>query len=86
MRKTKNKLIKDDAVKQPRVENPEEQNLFSNIQYICNSTTLITDSLQQGFDVAQLPNGDIIVTEIRTVNVQYKWDVDKQRMVKISQR
>ncbi len=58
---------------------------FSDIRYICNSTNLITESLQKGFDVAQLPNGDIIVTEIKTINVQYSWNKDKQKMVKVSQ-
>jgi len=58
--------------------------IFSDIKYICNSTGLITESLQKGFDVAQLPNGDIIVTEIRTVNVQYSWDKVKQKMVRVS--
>jgi hypothetical protein len=59
--------------------------LFDDIKYICNSTGLITESLQKGFDVAQLPNGDIIVTEIKVVNVQYSWDKVKQKMVRISQ-
>lgn len=86
MSKTKKELVKDDCLKQPKNESNEEENLFCDIQYICHSTTIITDSLQQGFDVAQLANGDIIVTEIRTVNVHYKWDGNKQKMVKISQR
>ena len=59
--------------------------LFDDIKYICNSTGLITESLQKGFDVAQLPNGDIIVTEIKVVNVQYSWDKVKQKMVRVSQ-
>lgn len=86
MRKSKSKQNKAEGVKQSKVETSEEKNLFSNIQYICNSTSLITNSLQQGFDVAQLPNGDVIVTEVRIVNVQYKWDKEKQKMVKIGQR
>lgn len=59
--------------------------LFDDIKYICNSTGLITESLQKGFDVAQLPNGDIIVTEVKVVNVQYSWDKVKQKMVRIGQ-
>jgi len=66
-------------------ENGDSHLLFDDIKYICNSTGLITESLQKGFDVAQLPNGDIIVTEIKVVNVQYSWDKVKQKMVRISQ-
>lgn len=61
-----------------------EEEVFSNIKYICTSTSLITDSLQKGFDVAQLPNGDIIVTEIKIVNVHYTWDKTKNKMVKVN--
>lgn len=65
--------------------NQEEKDIFSDLNYICNSTSLIVESLQRGLDIAQLPSGDIIVTEIKTVNTQYSWDELKQRMVKISQ-
>lgn len=63
----------------------EQKNMhpFDDIKYICNSTTLITNSLQKGFDVAQLSNGDIVVREIIAVNVQYHWDSAKQKMVKV---
>jgi hypothetical protein len=63
----------------------EEKDIFSDLQYICDSNSLIIDSLKRGLDVAQLPNGDIIITEIKTVNTQYSWDKTKQRMVKTSQ-
>ncbi len=62
-----------------------EKDIFSDIKYICNSTSLIVESLQKGKDVAQLPSGDVIVTEIKTINTQYSWDEKKQRMMKISQ-
>lgn len=59
--------------------------ILTDLKYICKSTSLITDSLQKGFDVAQLPNGDIIITEVKTINIQYAWDKNKQKMVRISQ-
>ena len=71
-----NKILEDSA---------QGNNVFSDIDYICSSTPLIIDSLQRGLDIAQLPNGDIIVTEIKTVNTQYSWDKTKQRMIKIGQ-
>ena len=65
--------------------NVGEGDVFSDIQYICKSTSLIVDSLQKGLDVAQLPNGDILITEVKTVNTQYSWDKNKQKMARISQ-
>ena len=59
--------------------------IFADIKYICNSTSLIVESLQKGLDVAQLPSGDVIITEVKTINTQYSWDRDKQKMVRISQ-
>ena len=63
----------------------EKRDIFSDIGYICGSTSLIIDSLQKGMDIAQLPSGDIIVTEVKTINTQYSWDKNKKRMVKVSQ-
>ena len=63
----------------------EEKDIFSDINYICNSTSLIVDSLQKGLDIAQLPSGDVIVTEIKTINTQYSWSEATQRMIKIGQ-
>ncbi len=68
-----------------KINNSNDDNIFSNIEYVCDSTPLIIESLQRGLDVAQLPNGDIIVTEIKTINTYYSWDEAKQKMVKISQ-
>ena len=62
----------------------EKEDVFSNLQYICDSTSLILESLRKGFDVAQLPSGEIIVTEVKTVNTVYSWDKNKNKMVKIS--
>ncbi len=62
-----------------------ENNIFADIDYICNSTSLVIDALQQGLDIAQLPNGDVIVTEVKTVNTHYSWDKKKQKMIKIGQ-
>ena len=75
-------MLKEQAQTQ---SNEEEKDVFSDLKYICNSTSLIVESLQRGLDIAQLPSGDVIVTEIKTVNTQYSWDENKQRMVKISQ-
>jgi glucose/arabinose dehydrogenase len=57
---------------------------LTDIDYICKSTTLITESLRNGKDIAQLPNGDIIVTERKIVHLHYTWDQSKGKMVRIS--
>lgn len=60
----------------------ENEDVLTDIKYICKTSGLITESLQRGCDVAQLPNGDIIVSEVKTVNTQYSWDVEKNRMIR----
>lgn len=72
--------------KQGKYNNNDIQgsSLFSDIEYICGSTALITESLRKGFDVVQLPNSDIIVTERKVVNALYSWNKEKQKMVRIS--
>ncbi|HJK86599.1 MAG TPA: DUF2671 domain-containing protein [Candidatus Megaira endosymbiont of Nemacystus decipiens] len=71
--------------KQKTEDEALENTLFSDISYICNSTKLIIDSLQKGLDIAQLPNGDVIITEVKTINTQYTWDKNKNKMVKLNQ-
>lgn len=72
------------AVVTKEAEN-EVSTILTDLKYICKSTPLITESLQKGLDVAQMPNGDIIVTEIKTVNTQYAWDRKKEKMIRLSQ-
>jgi Protein of unknown function (DUF2671) len=66
-----------------RIKNQESEDILTDIKYICKTSGLITESLQKGCDVAQLPNGDIIVSEVKTVNTQYSWDSEKNRMIRI---
>jgi len=64
--------------------NSQTPDPLTDIDYICKSTTLITESLRNGKDIAQLPNGDIIVTERKIVHLHYTWDSAKGKMVRIS--
>ncbi len=50
---------------------------MSNPTYLRQSSSLINDALQKGFDVLQLADGDIVMTGVKTVVYQYSWD-DKQ--------
>jgi hypothetical protein len=77
--------INNDFKHNVQIGQDDQEDIFSDIRYICNSTSLIVESLQRGLDVAQLPSGDLIVTEVKTVNTHYSWDKNKLRMVKIGQ-
>jgi hypothetical protein len=80
-----NSLEKDNLSTNSPANSTNDNDVFSDINYICKSTSLIVDSLQKGLDVAQLPNGDVVITEVKTVNTHYVWDKNKQKMFKIGQ-
>ena len=61
-----------------------EEDVFCDPQYICKSSSLITSSLRKGAEVAQMPNGDIIVSEMRRVTTQYHWNATKKQFKKVS--
>jgi hypothetical protein len=63
-------------------QNLAEVDIMSDIRYICKSCSLITESLQKGCDVMQMPNGDIIVTELKPVTFQYTWDDKKGKLMR----
>lgn len=58
--------------------------ILNDVEYICKSTKLISDALRNGCDIAQLPNGDIMVTETKIVHMQYAWSKEKARMIRLS--
>lgn len=60
----------------------DDGDLMSDSKYICKSCSLITESLQKGCDVMQLPNGDIVVTELKPVTFYYTWDAKKETLVR----
>jgi hypothetical protein len=51
-------------------------------RYLRQSSTLINEALQKGFDVLQLEDGEIIMTGTRTIVHRYYWDADKGRLMK----
>jgi hypothetical protein len=61
---------------------PEITNMMLDPRYLRQSSGLIQDSLQKGFDVLQLANGDIVTTGTKTVVYQYTWDEEKGKLVK----
>jgi hypothetical protein len=61
---------------------PEITNMMLDPRYLRQSSSLIQDALQKGFDVLQLANGDIVTTGTKTVVFQYRWDEEKGKLVK----
>jgi hypothetical protein len=68
-------------------KNPESEtenaNVMLDARYLRQSSSLIQDALQKGFDVLQLANGDIVTTGTKTVVYQYSWDNDKGKLTKL---
>lgn len=75
-------LLKDIESYVAEKEASEESDLMADVKYVCKSCALITESLQKGCDVMQMPNGDIIVTELKAVTFHYIWDPKKAALVR----
>lgn len=70
-------------MKEKNLSKNEENNIMADMRYISKSCALITESLQKGCDLMQMPNGDIIVSELKTVTFNYTWDVKKGKLMRI---
>ena len=79
------KRLAASAVSAPR-KSPDSDsgatNMMLDPRYLRQSSSLIQEALQKGFDVLQLANGDIVTTGTKTVVHQYTWDDDKGKLVK----
>ena len=64
----------------------EEENmlaeLMANPEYLRHSSSVINEALKEGFDVLQLPNGDIVTTGTKTIVNTYVWDGSANRLDK----
>ena len=56
--------------------------LMNNPDYLRQSSALINEALQKGFDVIQMPNGDIVTTGTKVIVNTYKWDEDETALNK----
>ena len=56
--------------------------LMANPEYLRYSSSIINEALKDGFDVLQLPNGDIVTTGTKVITNTYVWDADKGTMSK----
>ena len=76
------KHVASNAGKRSAESEPEITNMMLDPRYLRQSSSLIQDSLQKGFDVLQLANGDIVTTGTKTVVYQYTWDQEKGKLIK----
>lgn len=76
------KRLVQNVTKNTSDSEPEVVNMMLDARYLRQSSSLIQDALQKGFDVLQLANGDIVTTGTKTVVYQYTWDVEKGKLVK----
>lgn len=58
-------------------------NMMMDARYLRQSSSLIQDALQKGFDVLQLANGDIVTTGTKTIVHQYSWDEERGKLVRL---
>jgi hypothetical protein len=69
-----------------RAQATDEENgladLMANPEYLRHSSAIINDALKEGFDVLQLPNGDIVTTGTKTIVNTYVWDASKGKLGK----
>jgi hypothetical protein len=56
--------------------------MMADPRYLRQSSSLINEALQKGFDVLQLADGDIVMTGVKTVIYQYSWDEEKGKLVR----
>lgn len=56
--------------------------MMADPRYLRQSSSLINEALQKGFDVLQLADGDIVMTGVKTVVYQYSWDEEKGKLVR----
>lgn len=56
--------------------------LMANPEYLRHSSSVINDALKDGFDVLQLPNGDIVTTGTKIITHTYVWDAEKAKLQK----
>ncbi len=79
---TSKRIAPTAAAKKTSEGEPEITNMMLDPRYLRQSSALIQDALQKGFDVLQLANGDIVTTGTKTVVYQYTWNEEKGKLLK----
>jgi len=53
-------------------------------RYLRQSSSLVNQALQKGFDVLQMEDGEIVMTGTKTIIYRYQWDAEKGKLMKKS--
>ena len=61
---------------------PAITDMMNDPRYLRQSSALVNEALQKGFDVLQLANGDIVTTGTKTVVYHYEWNKQQGKLVK----
>ena len=56
--------------------------MMMNPSYLRQSSSLVNQALQKGFDVLQMEDGEIVMTGTKTIVYRYQWDSEKGMLVK----
>jgi len=75
--------LQSDPMLKKRVQAEPMVNHLASPTYLRQSSGLIKDALQNGFDVLQLANGDIVTTGTRVIVNKYAWDATRNKLVKV---
>ncbi len=51
-------------------------------RYLRQSSSLVNQALQKGFDVLQMEDGEIVMTGTKTVIYRYSWDATEGKLLK----
>lgn len=62
----------------------DNDNPATDINYIRKSTNLVNDALSKGSDIMQLANGDILITEVKTVTYKYSWNRELNKFERVT--
>ena len=82
-----NKSIKDVINSLPTESAPPaDPDFMSDDKYASAAQEVIDEALKDGFDVLYMENGDIITTGTKVIVTQYRWEPEKNKMVKISSK
>ncbi|MAR55737.1 MAG: hypothetical protein CMM93_01000 [Rickettsiales bacterium] len=70
-----------ESARQPE-DTAELMQLMTDPQYLRQSSSLINEALQKGYDVLQLPSGEIVTTGTKTIAHTFTWDDKKQELIR----
>ncbi|MBN8827767.1 MAG: DUF2671 domain-containing protein [Sphingobacteriia bacterium] len=66
------------------IRSEDELEIMGDVNYVRKSSSLVSEALNKGCDVIQMANGDIYITETKTVTFHYTYDKKKGKMIRVN--